>query len=355
MVRLFVVIMAGGAGSRFWPLSRRAHPKQLLALGRGDRNLLDATVTRIADLVPADRILIVTAEHLRDATLKAVPTLAPEQIMAEPVGRNTAPCVGWAAARIARQDPEAIMAVLPADQHIGDEAAYREVLRRAVTAAESGRVVTVGIRPTRPETGYGYIELGEPLARGVHAVRRFVEKPNRARADQFLAAGTFLWNSGMFFFPAGLILEAIRTHLPGLSAGLEALDEAARAGDEAEAAKRIYPGLPAISIDHGVMEKTEGIAVVEGDFGWSDLGSWTTAWELADKDGRDNATHGETVLVDAARNFIYAREGKLVALVGVDDLVVVDTEDALLVMPRERAQDVKTIVEELKARKDGRH
>jgi mannose-1-phosphate guanylyltransferase len=225
------------------------------------------------------------------------------------------------------------------------------VLERALDAAESGDLVTVGITPTRAETGYGYLETGEALAGGALRVLRFVEKPSRERAEHFLAAGSFLWNSGMFFFRAGAVLDAIAAHLPALAAALDRFDRAAGEGREDEVIAAEYGALPSISIDHGVMEKAERVAVVPGDFGWSDVGSWTTAWELAEKDERGNAAPESAVLIDARGNLVRAPAGKTVALAYVEDLIVVDTEDALLVIPRERAQDVRAIVDELKQRK----
>ncbi len=349
------VIMAGGSGTRFWPASRRLRPKQLLALTPGDeRSLLRATVERIAPLVPAERVLVVTSAELAEETAAELPELPRNNILAEPLGRNTAPCIGWAAAVVRRRDPHAALMVLPADHHIGDEEGFRAVLRRGIRAAEEGAIVTVGIEPTRAETGYGYLEKGAPVRDGVHLARRFVEKPNRRRAEQFLASGQFLWNSGMFFFRASVILEAIARHLPSLSEGIARLDLAATREREDEELARTYPGLPHVSIDHGIMEKVEEVWVVPGNFGWSDLGSWTTAWELADRDADDNAITAETLVEDAHGNYVSAPPGKLVALVGVDDLVVVDTDDALLVVPRSRAQDVRAIVAQLRDRGDER-
>lgn len=352
----YAVIMAGGSGTRFWPLSRRERPKQLLPLGPGDDSLVLATARRIRDLVPPERVLIVTAERLAEATAKELPEVPRENILAEPAARNTAPCVGWAAAHVRRRDPDGVLMVLPADHYIGDPKSYLEVLETAIVAAASGELVTVGIRPTRPETGYGYVEVGEEMTPGVHRARRFVEKPNRQRAEQFLASGSFLWNSGMFFFKASAVLDAMATHLPGLSVELAAFDAAAAKGEEAALVRARYGELPAVSIDHGLMEKASQVAVVPGSFDWSDLGSWTTAWELADRDEQDNAVPAETVLVDAEGCYVHTDEpDKVVALVGVRDLVVVDTKDALLVVPRAHAQQVKDIVAALEARGDEEH
>ena len=350
----YAVIMAGGSGTRFWPLSRRLKPKQLQPLAPGGQTLLKATVERIAPLVPPARIYIATSQTLAAATRAELPDLPENQILAEPTGRNTAPCIGWAAAHIARRDPEAVLVVLPADHHIGDPARYLQAFERGIWAAEQGDLVTIGIEPTRPETGYGYIESGEELADGVHDARRFVEKPNRARAQQFVSSGRFLWNSGIFFFRASVILKAIDTHLPGLGQQLRAYDEAAERGEEQALVDQTYKELPSISIDHGVMEKASKVAVVPASFGWSDLGSWTSAWELAEKSDDDNALPEDAIAIDTRGSYVHADAGKLVALIGVENLVVVDTGDALLVAPRDRAQDVKAVVEALKARDDHR-
>lgn len=353
MTRAYTIVMAGGSGTRFWPLSRGDRPKQLLPLAGGDESLLAATVRRAAAVTGADDVWIVTSERLREATAAAVPEVPPAQILAEPIGRNTAPCIGWAASRIARRDPDAVCVVLPADHHIGDEATYRETLQLAIDAATHGGIVTVGIRPSHPETGYGYIEMGEPIGGGAHRARRFVEKPNRQRAEQLLASGGYLWNSGMFFFRAGVMLDAIREHLPGLGRALDAF-LARPEHEEGALVEATYASLPSVSIDHGVMEKVADVAVVPADFGWSDLGSFASAWELADKDADENVGPEDAITIGATGCYVRAPAGKLVALVGVTDLVVIDTEDALLVVPRSRAQEVKSAVEALSARGDAR-
>jgi mannose-1-phosphate guanylyltransferase len=352
--KAYAVIMAGGSGTRFWPLSRRTRPKQLLALGPDDRSLLRATAERVWDTLPPERTFVVTSEQLREQVAQELPELPPHQILAEPVGRNTAPCIGWAATHLKRLDEDAIMCVLPADHYISDTEAYVDTLQRGLDAATHGDYVTIGIRPTRAETGYGYIEVGSELDPGVFRARRFVEKPNRQRAEQFVASGSFLWNSGMFFFRASRILEAIDQHLPGLGQELQRYDAAARAGSEADLIKETYATLPAVSIDHGIMEKVDAVSVVPGSFEWSDLGSWTSAWELAPQDDRGNVLPEGGIAVDAKGNYVTAPEGKLVALVGVDGLVVVDSGDALLVVPKDRAQDVREIVAALRERNDPR-
>ncbi len=351
MASTYAVIMAGGSGTRFWPLSRATRPKQLLPLGGSEVSLLRATRDRISSLVDAEHTLVVTSQALGERIRAELPELPPENVLLEPVGRNTAPCVGWAASVIARKDPEAVLAVLAADHHIADPAGFLRVFGRAVDAARSGDMVTVGVRPTRPETGYGYVELGEELAPGVQRARRFVEKPDEMRARQFLAAGRFLWNSGMFFFRADELLGMVRQHLPGLGDLLRQYDEAAVRGEEQELVKTTYASMPDISIDHGVMEKAARVAVVPGDFGWSDVGSWTSAWELAPRDEAENALFGDVVAIDTRGSYLRSTSGKLVAVLGLEDVVVVDTEDALLVLPRSRAQDVRAVVNALKSQK----
>jgi mannose-1-phosphate guanylyltransferase len=354
MKKAYAVIMAGGSGTRFWPLSRSTRPKQLLALGPDCRSLLRATAERVWGMLPAERTFVVTSALLREQVEKELPEIQPHQILAEPVGRNTAPCIGWAATHVKRLDEDAIMAVLPADHYIGETQAYLDTLQRGLEAAMHGDYVTIGIRPTRAETGYGYIEVGSELDPGVFRARRFVEKPNRQRAEQFVASGNFLWNSGMFFFLASRILEAIDQHLPGLGQELKRYDQAASAGNEAALIEATYAQLPAVSIDHGIMEKVSTVSVVPGSFEWSDLGSWTSAWELTPRDDHANVLPVDGIAVDASGNYVNAPDGKLVVLVGVHDLVVVDAGDALLVVPRDRAQDVRDVVAALRDRNDAR-
>jgi mannose-1-phosphate guanylyltransferase len=355
MPNVHAVILAGGSGTRFWPASRRQTPKQLLPLaGEPDVPLIAATLRRLHPLVPAGRVWISTGASLVTATAATLPTVPREHLLAEPVARNTAPAIGWAAAHIARADPDALVAVLPADHCIANEEEFRSVLARALRAAEGGWLTTVGIVPTRPETGYGYIEVGAPLAEGVHGAVRFVEKPDRERAEAYVKGGKHLWNAGMFFFQARAMRAAIAEHLPALGAGLDAIDAAAKAGNEAAALAEIFPTLPSVSIDHGVMEKASRIAVVPGDFGWNDVGSWEATWEMSARDPQGNSVPEGTVAVDARNNLVRdlssAAGKKRWALVGVSDLVVVETDDAVLVIPRERAQDVRAIVDALAAR-----
>ncbi len=355
MGHVHAVILAGGSGTRFWPASRQARPKQLLPLaGRADEPLIAATVRRLHPLVTADRVWVATGARIADATAAVLPDVPRAHILVEPAARNTAAAIGWASATIARADADAIVCVFPADHFIADEPGFREVLARAIASAEAGWITTIGIVPTRPETGYGYIEVGDPVSNGVNAVARFVEKPDRERAARFVAGGKHLWNAGMFFFRASAMRAAITKHLPALGAGLDRLDAAAARGEEAKALAEVFPALPSISIDHGVLENAEKLAVVPGSFGWNDIGSWEVAWELAPRDPAGNVTPDGTVAVDASNNLVRdltSTPGKRrFALVGVNDLVIVETDDAVLVIPRERAQDVRAVVDALQKR-----
>jgi mannose-1-phosphate guanylyltransferase len=357
MNHLYTVIMAGGAGTRFWPASRTARPKQLLPLaGRSGEPLIASTLRRVLPVCPPERVLVVTARHLAEATRAALPELPPENFLGEPAARNTAPCIGWAATTLLRRDPEAVAMVLPSDHFIADEDTFRSTALRAAEAALDWPVATIGIDPTRPDTGLGYIEKGTPAGTGVYEVAKFIEKPDLDRALAFLESGKHVWNSGMFFFRAKAMLDLIAAHVPALAEGLSLIDRAAQQGEEASAVERIFPSLPAISIDYAVMEKADRVAVVPGSFGWSDVGGWQAAWELGDKDVHDNAAPPSAICLDAKGNLVRdvstRPDDRVIALVGVNDLAVVVTDDAVLVIPRERAQDVRGVIEELKRRKE---
>jgi mannose-1-phosphate guanylyltransferase len=334
------VILAGGGGTRLWPASRKKRPKQFLPLLEGGDTLLGATVARLLPLGSPEQLFVVTAESQVPDVKKAAPQLLAGHIIIEPEARNTAPCIGLSAVELLRRDRNAVMAVVPSDQFVAQPEPYRETLRTALKAAEEGHVVTVGIRPSAPETGFGYMELGEALRPGVHSVRRFVEKPDRATAEGYLASGRYLWNSGMFFFRADRLLAAVRAHMPALGA---LLDEIAR--DPARTGA-LYPQAEKLSIDYGVMERLAAgeVKVVPGDFGWNDVGSFGALGEIHSADADGNTTFGPAVTIDSRNNILLGDGRRLLSAVGVSDLIIVATDDAVLVLPRDRAQDVRQIV-----------
>ncbi len=350
---MYSVIMAGGSGTRFWPASRRSRPKQLLCL-TGRRSLLQQTVERMAPLTPPERVLVVTGAGHAEQVAQQLPQVPAAQVLAEPLARNTAAAAGLAAAWVARRDPQAVCLVLPADHLITDEALFRRTLERAVQVArEEEALVTLGLTPRYAATGFGYIETGRVLDQAepqVSRVRAFHEKPELELAQRYLASGRHLWNSGMFAWRAGVLLREIDTHLPELGRGLKELAPLLDTPEQDQALARIYPGLPSISVDHGILEKSDCLRVVRADFGWSDVGSWEAMAELWPADQAGNACRqGHLLALDARDNLISAGD-RLTALLGVSGLVAVVTDDVLLILPRQRCQEVKDIIAELERR-----
>lgn len=352
---MYIVILAGGSGTRFWPLSRQKHPKQLMSVF-GDKSMLQRTVERVLPLGPK-RVLVITNALQAEETARQLAhlTTIPIDIIPEPVGRNTAPAIALAAEIIAWHDPDGVMAVLPADHYIADEEAFRVALQKAQETALSGALVTLGILPTRPETGYGYIEADKAAgADGVLPVVRFVEKPLLEKALGFLAAGNFYWNSGMFIWRVTAILDEIRVQMPELAQGLARLvfSEAVwQLADLQTQIDAIYWDLPGQSIDYGVMEHARQVLVIPAEFGWSDVGTWSALPDVLPADGEGHVAINTPHLVSIdARSCLVHGDGRMVALVGVEGLVVVNTRDALLVCPNERAQEVKLVVAELERR-----
>ncbi|HEX9101930.1 MAG TPA: mannose-1-phosphate guanylyltransferase [Polyangia bacterium] len=341
----YVLIMAGGGGTRLWPASRKQRPKQFLPMLAGGETLLGATVARVAGVVPPERILIVTAADQVDEVLRTAPSVPRENIVIEPKARNTAPCIGLGALEVLRRDPAGVMAVLPSDQWIKDAEGFRASVERALDVARGGAIVTIGIVPSHPETGFGYLELGETTERDARVVDRFVEKPDRATAEKYVAGERHLWNSGMFFFAARRLVEAVRRHMPELGEILHAIEK------QPELVGELYPKAPSVSIDYGVMEKLPrgDVFCVPGDFGWNDVGSWSALGELRPTDAAGNTLATEqAVTIDARGNILYGGDGKrVIAAVGVEDLVIVVTDDAVLVMPKSRAQEVRDVVKAL--------
>ncbi len=353
---MYAVIMAGGKGTRFWPKSRERMPKHLLDIV-SPRTIIQETIERIAPLIPEENILIVTGESHADELMKQVPHIPKENIIIEPLGRNTAPCIGLAALHIRRKSPHDVMVVLPADHLIHDAPRFRHLLSAAADMAGRGDfLVTIGIRPTSPETGYGYIEKGDLKTavngENIYTVKSIREKPPLKQAKAFLKKGGFYWNSGMFAWNIDAILDAVEKWLPKVQAGLEQIAGTMGTAGEKETVRRVYNEFPSISIDYGVMEKADNILLIEGDFGWSDMGSWDALWEASGKDENGNAANCRDLFVGVdARNSLIHSPRKLVTLLGVEDLIVVDTEDALLICKRGSSQDVKKVVEILEAKK----
>ena len=350
-MRLHPVILAGGRGERFWPLSRRRRPKQLLPL-LSERPMLADTLDRLAPLASPSAAWILTARDLAPAVRRVVPDVPARQVIGEPQGKNTAPAIALASWWLRDAGPDAAAVVLPSDHRIEPAAALRQDLEEAARIAlESRAIVVLGIPPTRPETGYGYIEAGDAAASGSRArrVAAFREKPDRETAGRYLRAG-HLWNAGMFVFAPDVMLGEIRTHAPAIVAALEGMPEAGAPGVEA-ALERYYAAVPSISIDYAVMERTRNALVLPARFAWDDLGSWAALGEVGEADGSGNAVRGRALLVDSAGTVVFADQG-LVAAVGVRDLVIVRTGDVTLVCPRERAQDVRALVERIKGEPD---
>jgi mannose-1-phosphate guanylyltransferase/mannose-6-phosphate isomerase len=342
------IILAGGSGTRFWPLSRKRRPKQLLAL-EGERSLLRDTVDRLRPLVEPGNVWVCTTRLLAEDVRRELPDVPAGQILLEPEGRNTAPAIGWSVRSMPEEARRDVVVVLPSDHRVGDPAAFRDTLARAARAVKrEDRVMTLGVTPRWPETGYGYLELEEGSDEdGVRRVRRFVEKPDLPTAERYVASGSHLWNAGIFLFRGTTLLEILARLQPELARGLEEIAEAPdRVGE-------LYPRLPADSIDYAVMEKLDSIATLPLDCGWSDLGSWSALDEVLPRDHqgntRGNTSRGDILAMDADGNLLFSDQGTI-AVLGVRDLVVVRTGDSVLVIPKERSQDVKRIVEELKAR-----
>ncbi|MDP2688719.1 MAG: mannose-1-phosphate guanylyltransferase/mannose-6-phosphate isomerase [Deltaproteobacteria bacterium] len=345
--KLYAAILAGGIGSRFWPLSRETTPKQLLKVV-GDESLLKSTIGRLEPLVPSERVLIVTnarqAEIIRLHLSYEGRPFSPGYII-EPMGRNTAPAIALAAFELARKDPDAIMAVLPADHVINDGKHFRDSLKAAAVAAGEGRLVTFGITPDAPETGYGYIKAVPKVLKriGGYAVRkvdRFVEKPDIRRAKRYLKEGGYFWNSGIFVWKASRVLEEIEKHLPDVYKRLNGVEDP-RALVEA------YKGMQDISIDHGILEKSDDVVVIPANFPWSDMGSWSSFGEILKKDADGNIVKGRVVNIGSENSVIIGCD-RVVATIGLKDFILVDTPDATLVCPKERAQEVKDVVGALK-------
>ncbi len=355
MDNLYALIAAGGSGTRLWPRSRRDSPKQFLDIV-SERTMLQETYDRTVPLIPPERILVITNDAYVGTVREQLPEIPGENIIGEPAGHGTAPAVGLGAIILRRRDPEAIMAMLTADHLIRKPEEFRSVLQAAAEVAQRGHLVTLGITPYQPETGYGYIHRGEPLPKAndhpVYRVLEFTEKPDRATAEQFVASGEYYWNSGMFVWRVDVILREIRRFMPRLAEQLEEIAEALSTPRARVVLERVWDRVADQTIDYGVMEQADDVAVIPADIGWSDVGSWATLFELLPADEEHNVVIGEHVGVETRNSLIYSPR-RLIATVGIEDLVIVDTDDALLVCPRDRAQEVKALVDQL--RRSNRH
>ena len=341
-----VVIMAGGRGTRFWPHSRIQRPKQFLHIV-GEDTMLRQTYDRIRSIAPPDAIWVVTNAEYGATVAEQLPDLPEENIISEPAIRSTAPCIGLTALHIRHRVGNEMMVVLPADHFIPDTDQFIQCLRTCeATAEKEAGFVTIGINPTAPETGYGYIHVGDALGKNIHHVRGFREKPDRIKAEQFLSGGEHLWNSGMFVWSVDAILSGLEQYCPEVYSGLSALDAYIGTDEEGAQLARIYTELPNISIDYAVMEKASRVYVVIGGFSWSDVGSWSAVEQFWPIDADGNAFKGQVVGIDV-HNSIVDSSDKLTAIVGLDDIIVINTSDALLICHKDRDQDIKKIIERL--------
>lgn len=355
---VYAVIMAGGSGTRFWPKSTKKLPKQFLSLF-GDGTMIQNTVRRVEPIIPQERILVVTNANYVELVKKQLPSVPEDNIVGEVLAKNTAPCVALAAELIYKKDSDAVMVVLPADHHIEEPEAFNQYLKAAIEKARSGEnLVTIGINPDRPETGYGYIH-GDDTAKdniegkAVHPVKAFKEKPDLEAAKKFLSSGGYYWNSGMFIWSASTILKAFKKYMPEMYSLVKEKSDSFFTKNHQKAVDSFYQGCESVSIDYGIMEHAEQVFVVPGEFGWNDVGSWTAAYELGKKDALGNVVNAEhATFSESVNNYISAESGKMVSVVGLEGIAVVETDDAILVCKLDKSQNVKEIVSELKSREE---
>ena len=347
-----VLIMAGGRGERFWPRSRKNLPKQFLSLTDSDRTMIQSTVDRIRKLAEPQDIFIATNETYRGLVREQLPEIPEENILCEPADRNTAPCIGWGAVTVRKRYGDAMMLVLPSDHQIMQPHLFRSVLRNAMKVAEeTDALVTLGISPTSPDTGYGYIQYDPATPSGYASafrVRRFVEKPDLETARKYLASGEYLWNSGMFIWKASSILREMEEHLPENYALLTAIEQAMGKPDEQETARVKFSQMRSISIDYGIMERAGNVYVLPASFGWDDVGSWLAVERMNTADDLGNVIRGDVVTVDSARCIVQGGN-RTIAMVGLEDMIIVDTKDALLVCAKDSAGEIKKVLEVLRA------
>lgn len=350
-MKLFAVIMAGGVGARFWPKSREKYPKQLLKIF-DDRTLIQATVKRLEGIVDNDKILIVTNKLHKEEIIKQLPQIKPENIIEEPFGRNTAACIGLASIIIEKKSKEAVSIILPADHVIKEKDIFQDtIIKAAEYANKSKGLVTIGIPPTRPETGYGYIQIDDRnIENNIFKVYTFAEKPNFSTAVRFIESGDFMWNSGMFIWRVDSILDEFKLYMPDLNQGLQKLKSFLGTSEFEKELLAAYGQFRNISIDYGIMEKSKKVFLVKGIFSWSDVGSWEEVYQLSIKNDERNTIVGNTYTDMVSDSYIYSPD-KFTAVIGLDNIIVINTDDALLICRRDQAQEVKKVVEHLKLKK----
>ncbi len=347
----YVVIMAGGIGSRFWPLSKTSHPKQFLDILGTGKSLITQTFERFNKLVPAERIFVVTNKRYSNLVKEHLPNIPEDNILGEPAAKNTAPCVAYATYKIKQLNPNASCVIAPSDHLILNEQQFLTDIENALQfASKNPALVALGIKPTRPDTGYGYIQFLEgEVEKGINKVKTFTEKPDLELAKKFLESGEFLWNAGIFIWSVKAIVESFENYLPDLNTTFEGIADDFNTATETEAIERVYPLCNSISIDYGILEKAKNVYVLPCDFGWSDLGTWSSLYEVHEKDENDNAINADvSELYDTKNCMIDIAKGKLVVINGLEDKIVVDTDKVLLICDKNREQEVKQIVTNIK-------
>lgn len=350
-----VVIMCGGSGSRFWPKSRRIYPKQFLNTV-GEKTMIQLTVDRISKFIPLENIYMVTNKCYINTIKEQVPQILEENLIIEPMIKETAACIGYSAVKLLEKDPEAVMIVLPSDHYIQDEEKFMETLEQGLDIACSHScLVTMGIRPARPETAYGYIETGKridgPWSIPTYKIKRFTEKPNREKAQEFIDKGTYLWNSGMFIWKATSLLKQYKKFLPEMHQCLKRISDHLGTPEEARIVEEEYDKIDGISIDYGILEKTWDVYVMESSFSWDDIGNWTALERYMTKDENGNSVKGSYKVLDAHNCILYG-DKRLIAALGVEDLIIVETDDVVLVCKKDRDQDIKLLIKELQKDKE---
>ena len=347
-MKLYAVIMAGGVGSRFWPRSKKKKPKQMLRIF-GENTMIQDTVNRLVGLVPKENIIIVTNKMQKDRLMEQLPRIPEKNIIAEPFGKNTAAAIGLASILVNERDNDAVMLSFPADHLIADVEEFQNTLKNAAKFAyKSKGLGTIGITPTRPETGYGYIQFDENnIDNSAYKVINFAEKPNLRTAKRFMKTGDFLWNSGIFIWHVQAILREIEKYLPDLYLGIKKIEEAIGTSEFESVLENVYGMLKSISIDYGLMEKSKDVFLTKGDFGWNDVGSWEAVYQLSEKDENENAFVGNVYSMESKDNYVFSPQ-KFTAVIGTKNMIIINTKNALLVCNRNNSQDVKSVVDYLK-------